>query len=166
MTLEFVKIALVQAYQQKTQWTCSAACLKAVLGHWGADVPEMACIEAIGARKGRGAETTQIVEAAKKLGFDALEMSFDSLAQAKALTDQHIPIICDIQSFNHPGKGHYVVLTELDDEAHLMDPNTPGNMRTISKEEMEQRWWDRWMEPPHHVMKRWGVIVAPQGVIP
>jgi ABC-type bacteriocin/lantibiotic exporter with double-glycine peptidase domain len=166
MTPEFIKIALVQAYQQKTQWTCSAACLKAVLAHWGTDVPELTCIEAIGARKGRGAETTQIVEAARKLGFDALEMSFDSIAQAKALTDQNIPIICDIQSFNHPGKGHYVVLTKVDEEVYLMDPNTPGNMRTISVEEMEQRWWDRWMAPPHHVQSHWGIIVAPQGVLP
>ena len=163
---DLIKLAFVSPYQQRTLWTCSAACLKAVLGHWGRTVSEEEAVEAVGAREGRGAETTQIVEGAVSLGFDAMEMSFDSLDQAKALTDQDIPVICDLQSFNNPGKGHYVVLTGIDEMVHLMDPNTPGNVRTISKEEMEQRWWDRWIKPPNQLMLKWGVLVAPPGVIP
>jgi len=155
------KEAQVSPYQQKTQWTCSAACLKAVLAHYGQNIPEMQLIEAIGAKKGRGAECDEIAAAARKLGFDAFEYSFESIDQAKSLTDADMPIICDIQSFNNPGKGHYVVMTSIDDQVHLMDPNTPTNERVISREEMDERWWDRAMAPPHDMMPKWGIVVLP-----
>lgn len=160
---ELEKLAQVSPYQQKTQWTCSAACLKAVLEHWGVRLPELIVIEAIGTKKGRGAECDEIAAAARKLGFLAFEYSFDSIDQAKVLLDQGIPIICDIQSFNNPGKGHYVVMTSADETVELMDPNTPGNQRTISRDEMDERWWDRAMAPPHNLMPRWGIVVIPPG---
>ncbi len=157
-----LKHAEVSPYQQKTQHTCSAACLKAVLEHYGSEADEHDLSGIIGLRQRGGAETDQIASAARKLGFECFEYSFDSLDQARTLTDQDIPIIADIQSFNHPGSGHYVVITAIDDESvHLMDPNTPGNQRTLSREEMDARWWDRAMKPPHAVMQRWGVIVVP-----
>lgn len=158
---ELKKEAQVNPYQQKTQWTCSAACLKAVLEHWGTRLPELIVIDAIGTKKGRGAECDEIAAAARKFGFLAFEHSFDSIDQAKILLDQDIPIICDIQSFNNPGKGHYVVMTAADNMVNLMDPNTPGNQRTISREEMDERWWDRAMRPPHKLMAKWGIIVIP-----
>lgn len=158
---ELEKMAQVGPYQQKTQWACSAACLKAVLGHWGVQLPELVVIEAIGTKKGRGAECDEIVTAARKLGFSAFEYSFDSIDHAKVLLDQDIPIICDIQSFNNPGKGHYVVMTSADDMVELMDPNTPGNERSISREEMDERWWDRAMAPPHNLMPKWGIVIVP-----
>lgn len=158
---EIEKLAQVSPYQQKTQWTCSAACLKAVLEHWGTRLPELVVIEAIGTKKGRGAECDEIAAAARKLGFSAFEYSFDSIDQAKVLLDQDIPIICDVQSFNSPGKGHYVVMTSVDDMVELMDPNTPGNQRTISREEMDERWWDHAMAPPHDLMPKHGIIIVP-----
>jgi predicted double-glycine peptidase len=159
-----LKKAQVGPYQQKTQWSCSAACLKAVLAHYGVQIPEIHAIQAVGAKPKRGAECNQIAEAARKLGFDSFEYSFDSIDQAKILLDQDIPIICDIQSFNFPGKGHYVVLVAADENTvQLMDPNTPGNIRTISRQEMEDRWWDRAMVPPHDVMMKWGIVILPPG---
>jgi predicted GNAT family acetyltransferase/predicted double-glycine peptidase len=157
------KEAAVAPYQQKTDWTCSAACFKAVLNHFGIDVSEDQAVELIGTRPGRGAECDEIVNAARAMSLDSFEYSFDSIEQAKILIDQDIPIICDIQSFNHPGKGHYVVLTKIDpDSVELMDPNTPGNIRTISRAEMETRWWDRAMRPPHNLMTKWAVIILPR----
>lgn len=160
----FLKTAEVPATQQRTQWTCSAACLRAVLQHHGEDWPESILVPLIGAKPKRGAECDEIAEAARLAGFSAFEYSFASVEQARVLLDQDIPIICDIQSFNHPGKGHYVVLTHIDDEgAHLMDPNAPdlGNQRRLSLEEMEERWWDHGMKPPHELMERWGIIIVP-----
>ena len=158
-----IKIAEVRPYQQQTQWTCSAACLKAVLAHYGLRVTELAAIAAVGARPNKGAECNQIAEAARKFGFMSFEYSFESIAQAKVLLDQDIPIICDIQSFNHPGKGHYVVMTAADGKhVQLMDPNTPGNLRVISAAEMTARWWDRAMKAPHELMPKWGIIILPK----
>lgn len=158
------KLAAVQPYQQKTQYSCSAACLKAVLEHWGQDrLAEHEIMYAIGVRDKGGAEVDQITEGAKALGFDAYDKCFSSLDEARSVTDQGIPIIADFQSFNNPGKGHYVVITEIgDDVVKLMDPNTDGNERVITRAECEQRWWDRTMAPPHKLMPKWGVVVTPK----
>jgi len=163
-TSEFLKLAQVEPYQQKTQYSCSAACLKAVLEHWGADrFAEHEIMYAIGVRDRGGAEVDEITRGAQKLGFDAYDKCFSSLDEAKAITDQGIPIIADFQSFNNPGKGHYVVITQIDDNVvHLMDPNTDGNQRVITRAECEQRWWDKTMAPPHNLMVKWGVVVTPR----
>jgi len=163
-TSEFLKLAQVEPYQQKTQYSCSAACLKAVLEHWGADrFAEHEIMYAIGVRDRGGAEVDEITRGAQKLGFDAYDKRFSSLDEAKAITDQGIPIIADFQSFNNPGKGHYVVITQIDDNVvHLMDPNTDGNQRVITRAECEQRWWDKTMAPPHNLMVKWGVVVTPR----
>lgn len=157
-----IKTAKVLPYQQETQHTCSSASLKAVMAHWGLDVPEKVVSVRIRVHKRRGAETDQIVAAAKKFGFDAFQKSF-TMDEAERLTKNDIPIICDIQSFTKPGSGHYVVLTHLDSRnAVLMDPNVKGNVRILPRDEFEERWWDRQMFPPHNLMKRWGIVVIPK----
>lgn len=160
--LSLTKIAAVSPYQQATQWSCSAACLKAVLAHYGTELSEDEAVLAVGAREGRGAEVTEISDAATSLGFDAFDYEFSSLDQANVLLQQDIPIICDIQSFNYEGKGHYVVLHKLDaHSAHLMDPNTPGNSRVIPLDHLEAMWWDHTMAKPHVLKQKWGVVILP-----
>lgn len=160
------KVAQVATHQQETEWTCSAACLRAALMHIGYDLPEADLASVIGARQGRGAETTDIVNAAKKLGLEAWEQSFPSLDDAKKVLQQQIPIIADIQSFNHPGKGHYVLLSGFDKQGFkMMDPNTKGktvvpNWRIIPEAKLEEIWWDRAMAAPHQLMPKWGVMVT------
>lgn len=160
---ELVKIAAVRVgpYQQKTQYTCAAATLKAVLSYLGFDIPEEVLTILVRIKKRNGAETTQIVDAAKKLGFRTFERSF-TIEEAKRITDKGIPIICDIQSFTKPGAGHYVVLAGIEGgSVYLMDPNVEGNKRIIPLEEFSERWWDREMRPPHKLMIRWGIVVLP-----
>ena len=166
-----MKLAQVDAYQQKTEWSCSAATLKAALLHHGHDFSEEELIKAIGARKGRGAETTDIMNGAKKLGFDAYEGSFKSLDDAKETLKKGLPIIADIQSFNYPGKGHYIVIAGFKPGKGfiVMDPNTKGktaidNWRVLSAEKLEEIWWDRAMAPPHKLMPKWGVMVKPKSL--
>lgn len=163
------KIAQVDAYQQKTQWSCSAGALVAVAKHHGHDITEEEAVKAIGAREGRGAETTDIVEGARKLGLEAWEGSFPTLASAEEVLKAGNPIIADVQSFNYKGKGHYVVIAGyLPGKGFiLMDPNTKGktavpNWRILSDKEMEKKWWDRAMAPPHELMPKWGVVVTPK----
>jgi len=151
--------AYVDAYQQKEKWSCSAACLKAVLGYYDVDLTEEECIKRIGTKPHKGAETTQIVDAAEELGFEASEKSL-SLEETRKLLDDGVPIICDIQSFTKKGSGHYVVLCDMDDEyCYLMDPNVEGNTRKLPIEEFVERWHDKAMAPPHEPMIRWGVII-------
>lgn len=159
--MEKTAAAKISPYQQESQSSCAAACLKSVLDFYGHKLTELEAALEIGVRKNRGAETTDIVKAAKSLGFNAYEKSLTK-DEVQTLVDNDIPIICDIQSFNKKGSGHYVVLVDLkDNQAILMDPNTPGNQRQLSWEEFESRWHDRTMEPPHKPMIRWGVVVTP-----
>ncbi len=159
---ELEKTAKVSPYQQKTEWTCSAASLATVIQHYGGSLTEEEAVPLIGAQEGRGAEVTDIVEGAIKSGFEAFDHLFSSLEEANVLLELDIPIICDIQSFNHEGKGHYVVLHKIDEQGcHLMDPNTPGNERVISKEHMDACWWDYTMAKPHELREKWGVVVLP-----
>lgn len=165
--LRLTKLAQVATHQQETEWTCSAACLRAALVHLGYDLPEADLATAIGARPHKGAETTEIVAAAKKLGFKSWEQSFQSLDDAKVVLKSGIPIIADIQSFNHPGKGHYVLLAGFSMHGWfmMMDPNTKGktivpNWRLIPDGKLEEIWWDRAMAPPHGLMPKWGVMVT------
>lgn len=149
----------VKPYQQETQWTCSAACLTAVLRYYGIPTSERKCGVYIKVRKNKGAETTDIVNAAKAMGYESYEKSF-TLDEARDLTDKGTPIICDIQSFTKPGAGHYVVLVGIEgDRVYLMDPNTKGNSRELSLSEFRDRWFDYEMKPPHKLMKHWGVVV-------
>lgn len=160
------KLAQVGTHQQETEWTCSAACLRAALLHLGYDLPEADLAAAIGARPNRGAETSDIVAAAQKLGLESWEQSFPSLVDARECLKNGIPIIADIQSFNHPGKGHYVLLAGFNEQGFMMmDPNTKGktalpNWRLIPDEKLTEIWWDRSMAPPHYLMPMWGVMVA------
>ena len=151
--------AYVDAYQQKEKWSCSAACLKSVMDYYDVTISEEECIKRIGTKPNKGAETTQIVDAAKELGFDSYEKSL-SIEEAKKLLDDGIPIICDIQSFTKKGSGHYVVLCDIDDTyCYIMDPNVEGNTRKLTVEDFVSRWHDRAMAPPHEPMIRWGVII-------
>ncbi len=147
-------------HQQEEKWSCSAACLKSVLSYYDFEISEKECIKKIGTKPNRGAETTQIVKAAKDLGFSAYEKSL-SISEAKSLLDRGIPIICDIQSFTKKGSGHYVILCDIrNEECFLMDPNTPGNSRRLPLKDFEKRWHDVEMAPPHKKMIRWGVVIT------
>ena len=161
------KTAQVDAYQQEEEWSCSAATLTAAIGHLGDKITEKEAIEAVGTKKGRGAETTDIVEGAKKLGYEAYEKSFRTMEEAKKVLKGGHPIIADVQSFNYPGKGHYVLIAGYHPGKGfiIMDPNTKSktavdNWRLLSTRELTDRWWDRAMAPPHNLMIRWGVVVS------
>jgi ABC-type bacteriocin/lantibiotic exporter with double-glycine peptidase domain len=156
-----LKLAQVTPYQQQKQTTCSAACLRAVLLHHGRDIPEPELEEVIGVGD-HGAEVDSIARAARELGFQAEERRFKHLLEAKRYLDQGLPIIGDFRSWNRPGQGHYVVIVGIDDgRAEIMDPNTPGNWRDISAQELKRRWWDWSMARPHKLMRHAGVLVLP-----
>ncbi len=152
--------AYVTPYQQKDLKACSAACLKMVLGYYGTNKSEEELKKVIGVHSS-GAEVTEITAACKKLGFKAFDKEF-SIESARKCVNAGIPIIMDGKSYNHPGKGHYTVLCNIKNgKAHIADPNTPGNKRVISLEELEDRWTSKEMYSPHRAKKRWGIAIIP-----
>jgi ABC-type bacteriocin/lantibiotic exporter with double-glycine peptidase domain len=143
----------VEPYQQSTEYNCAAATSHAVMKHWGFHVSEAQLARLIGVKPEVGATTTQIVDTARDLGFDAKQRRFRSVDELKALTDQDVPVIANVESFTRPPDGHFVVATDVNDDVELMDPNTPGNRRVLSRRAFDKRW---------HRRGRIGVVIRPR----
>lgn len=146
-------LGYVESFPQTTRYTCSAATLGAVLKHWGYGYSEQALAQIIGVDPKEGATNQQIVAAAQRLSFDAKVRLFTDIDELKAFTDRDIPVILNILSFLQPGRGHFVVATQIDARhVRLMDPSAPENWRVIPRSELDRRWRTR---------QRAGVIVIP-----
>lgn len=132
----------VEPYQQVTQFSCSCASLLAVLKHYGIDqgLTEADLAPLVGLTP-MGAWPYQIVVACSQLGLNAFELKLKSLEDAKNYLAAGIPIIAEVASWNMPGRGHFVVVVSINaTTAEIMDPNTPGNWRTLSLAELRDRW--------------------------
>lgn len=157
--VELEKIGKVVPYQQETKRTCSAACLHAVLKHYGVQADEKLLSKLIGVHKA-GAELYQVVGVARALGFEAKQHEFDTLADATQVVLKGVPLICDVQSWTKPGSGHYVVFAGVKNgNAEIMDPNTPGNWRSMPLKEFDDRWWDGDNVYPDKTLVRAAVII-------
>ena len=157
-----LKLAKVRPYQQETQRSCSAACLRAVLLHHGTDIPEAVLSKAIGVAH-YGAELYQIVGVARALGFKAKQVEFKSMEDAFKLLRKDLPIICDVQSWTKKGSGHYVVLVnESGGRVNIMDPNVQGNWRTMPGEDFDKRWWDGDNVYRGRMLRRPAVTIEPR----
>jgi len=134
----------VDPYQQTTPYSCGPAALLAVMRHLGdyrLSEPELMAL--VGAKPEVGSSVIQVVNAARFMGMRSAVRQFSSLDEAKKWTDAGVPVIAGVASFRLPGKRHFVVITAVDAiNAFLMDPNTPGNRRILSRSEMDSRWKD------------------------
>lgn len=144
----------VEPYQQVEQYSCGAAALKAVLGHWDDHHDERMLIDLIGVDPDHGSTVDQVARAARNLGYDARPHRFSGVSELRAITAQDTPVIIAVQSFNRPNQGHFVVAVDVkDDTVAIMDPNTPGNWRVLSHAELDRRWRFR---------DRYAVLVRPR----
>lgn len=144
----------VEPYQQTEKYSCGAATLKAVLQHWGERVPEKTLIREIDIDPETGSTALQVANAARQRGYIAQVWRFDSIAELGSYTNRDIPVIVAMRSFTRPNQGHFLVATRVKPgQVELMDPNVPGNRRTLGNREMDKRWQFR---------ERVGVIVVPK----
>jgi len=144
----------VEPYQQIEKYSCGAATLKAVLGHWNERVPERKLIKEIGIDPENGSTALQVAAAARARGYNANVKLFGSIAELGRVTSQDTPVILAIQSFTRPNQGHFVVATEVKPTVvEIMDPNVKGNRRTLTHRELDKRWKFR---------DRVGVIITPK----
>ena len=149
-----ITLGEVVPYQQKQGYSCSAATLLAVLRHYGITQYTEQTLTPIIGLTSNGAWPHQIVAAAQSLGLKAAELTF-SFGLAKRYVDAGVPVIAEVASWNHQGLGHFVVVAGVGPEIQIMDPNTPGNWRSLSRAEMAQRWGSHaW---------RGVVVLPPQG---
>jgi len=144
----------VAPYQQIEKYSCGAATLKAVLGHWGEHVPERKLIKEIGIDPENGSTAVQVADAARRRGYNANVRLFSSITELGKVTAQDTPVILAIRSFTRPNQGHFVVATKVQPGAvEIMDPNVKGNRRTLTHRELDSRWAFR---------DRVGLVVTPK----
>lgn len=144
----------VEPYQQIEKYSCGAATLKAVLGHWGERVAERKLIKEIGIDPESGSTAIQVADAARRRGYNANVRMFGSITELGKVTSQDTPVILAIQSFTRPNQGHFVVATAVKPGAvEIMDPNVKGNRRTLTHHELDARWKFR---------DRVGLIITPK----
>jgi ABC-type bacteriocin/lantibiotic exporter with double-glycine peptidase domain len=141
-------------YQQIEKYSCGAATLKSVFGHWGEHVRERTLIKEIGIDPENGSTAIQVADAARRRGYNATVKMFSSIAELGKVTSQDTPVILAIRSFTRPNQGHFVVANEVKtNTVEIMDPNVKGNRRTLTHRELDERWKFR---------DRVGVIVTPK----
>lgn len=144
----------VAPYQQIQPYSCGAAALKAVMGHWGDHVDEPILIREIGIDPQAGSTALQVAMAARRRGYLGQMRRFSNIEELGSYTNRDIPVIIAIRSFTRPNQGHFVVATRVKPTVvEVMDPNVKGNRRTIPRRELDQRWQFR---------DRVGVIVVPK----
>lgn len=144
----------VEPYQQIEKYSCGAATLKAVLGHWGDTIAERKLIKEIGIDPENGSTAIQVADAARRRGYNAAVKMFGSIADLGKVTSQNTPVILAIRSFTRPNQGHFVVATAVKPASvEIMDPNVKGNRRVLTYRELDARWKFR---------DRVGVVVTPK----
>jgi ABC-type bacteriocin/lantibiotic exporter with double-glycine peptidase domain len=152
--LAAASLGQVAPYQQIEKYSCGAATLKSVLGHWGEHVRERTLIKEIGIDPENGSTAIQVADAAHRRGYNAAVKMFGSIAELGHVTAQDTPVILAIRSFTRPNQGHFVVATAVKPTTvEIMDPNVKGNRRTLSHSELNARWKFR---------DRVGVVVTPK----
>jgi predicted double-glycine peptidase len=152
------ELGRVAPYQQKFHASCGSACLLAVLRHHNADrdVGELEVAARMSFDSDDGSTEEDVARAAREFGLSATVLERPSLEDLVALLARGLPVILAMPSWTLSGKGHFVVLTALDDaHAEVMDPNVTGNWRRLPLDEFVNR-WASWTQR--------GVLVAPPGL--
>lgn len=158
------RVGAVVGTPQETPWTCGPAALRAVLAHYGVGATEPEVAVAARNMPIIGTRPQGLVRAAGEFGCDAQVTRLADVDAMRPALAAGIPLIVLVDSFTRPGRqSHYVVVSKMDRATvTMMDPNTPGNWRTLTRAEFDGRWWNR--EPgsrgPEYV-RRTAVIVFP-----
>jgi ABC-type bacteriocin/lantibiotic exporter with double-glycine peptidase domain len=136
----------VTLHKQETDFSCGPASLKMVLGHFGLEKEERELIELTGAQAGLGCHPTTIVNAAKKLGFDAEYVDHSSLDEIKERMDKGEMIIVDW--FSPEVNGHYSVVVEVTDGNITLANPTHGDYTVMTHSDFLNHWFELDEYPP------------------
>ncbi len=149
---------------QSHDFDCGAAALKAIAGYFKIQADEKDFIRICDAGKVKGTHPWDIVQAAKKLGFQAKKYTNMSLEQLKLFLDEKKPVICAIQAWGnkkdyHKLKdGHYVVAIAYDKKyIYFEDPSMRKHRGFLSHKEFMDRWDDQEHRGPRQI--RMGIVV-------
>ncbi len=122
--------------RQHDRKDCAAACLASVSAFYGLRLPMITYRDACGTNDD-GATIAGIIDAASKIGLDAMGMRSPD-KNIIDLKKGNKPIILHLEKKN--GWLHFVVLYDMDDtRATIMDPET-GDIQKVSIKDLESEW--------------------------
>lgn len=148
--VELATLLPVTAREQRTGYSCGAASLGIMLSHHAIHLTDRK-LEKITGTTREGVDPWQLVNAARRLGFDVVE-KYDATADdvAAALAEGK-PVLIDFQASygpdDEPGDdwGHYSIVVAADARDFLVvDPSSvnPVHLRRIPRKSLARVWWD------------------------
>lgn len=157
-------IGMVPPIQQSTNFTCGPVALRAVLAHYGVALSELDAARLVGCQPVGGVQMAGVVRGALEAGLWARGLHMRDVDCLAPFIRHGIPVMVIVRSWNHANAGHWCVVTGAGGgRVVLMDPNTPGNVRRLTAEEFDERWWHvEDDQGESRVIRRPAVIVMPR----
>jgi predicted double-glycine peptidase len=126
---------------QDRDWTCGAACLRAVLDYHGIELTEPQTARLLGTTP-QGTSPSAMETVASELGLAFQAKTGATLADLRWALWHNAPVCCDLQMH---GNGHWIVVVGIADESKgsaitLMDPLS--GMVTVNSRDFLRHWWD------------------------
>ena len=129
--------------RQKTKFTCGPAALKITLEYFGLSASEKYIAKLSKTTETKGTDPQDLVETAKKLGFEAYQKERLTLDEVKNLIKKGIPIIANYQYAPQFGEGHYAVIIGFSkDNFVLSDPGATEGYQVVSIKEFMKNWFE------------------------
>jgi len=119
---------------------CGPACLKIVMDYYGVSKSERVWAKLTKASRTKGCSESNMMKAAKKLGFKAYVKQRSSIEELKRLNKKGIPVIVDW--FSPEEAGHYAVVVGFQGNNILLADSHFGKIKKHKIKWFEERWFD------------------------
>lgn len=140
----------VTAREQRTGYSCGAASLGILLSHHAIHLTDRKLEKVTGTTR-EGVDPWQLVNAARRLGFDVIERYDATADDVVAALAEGKPVLIDFQASYGPDDvpsedwGHYSVVVAADARDFLVvDPSSvnPEHLRRVPRKSLGKVWWD------------------------
>jgi predicted double-glycine peptidase len=172
--LERKKIIPVHDADQKYNFDCGPAALRAIAKLFGRNTSQEKLIDMTDAGKRKGSHPEDLVKAAAKLGMKVVAEKNMSLKTLLGHIKKGRPVICAVQAWAEKGHkdeyaqlkhGHYVVAMGYNSAERLIyfsDPSMHnGHRGKLDYNEFMRRWYDKeaYDKSPHAFQPHLGIVV-------
>lgn len=130
----------IKPYKQSASYLCGPASLKIVLLYYGINQSEKIIAQQTNTTSKMGCRYQNLIEYAKKLGFNAYSKDNFSIKDLESLINKKIPVI--VNWFSLKGEGHYSVITDITNDKIMYIDSYNGKIMKIHKRDFLFRWFD------------------------
>lgn len=133
----------VGTYRQSVVWACGPAAMKIVLDYLRWPVSEPYLVKLSKCTPNNGTTPQNIVEAAKKMNFNAYHKTGMTAEEVKELIKKGGPVIANFQYKHKFGEGHYSVIVGFNDEYFILsDPAEEAGYRMVKIKDFIDQWYE------------------------